>query len=234
MNLFFLPEISVNESYQLSDDECRHLIKVKRAKDGDLVQLTDGKGRLATAKLSFRSKSKAFVLVNEVKEVHKEGPNLTIAISPIKSPSRWEWFLEKATELGIDKIQPIICTRTEKQNFKKERQEKIILSAIKQSNRYYLPELLDPISIEEFLKRNLNGQRFIAHCEETKRISLYDNLMPASDLTILIGPEGDFTKNEIEMSVIEGFQPVSLGKYRLRTETAGIIVCQSFNFVNRL
>lgn len=234
MNLFFLPDISLNESYQLADDECRHLIKVKRAKDGDIVQLTDGNGKLAKAKLSFESKSKALVLVHEVEEIQKKGPKLTVAISPIKSPSRWEWFLEKSTELGISKIQPIFCERTEKQNFKKNRQERIILAALKQSNRYHLPDLAEGISFDDYISQKINGQKFIAHCEESKKIALYDNLKPASELNILIGPEGDFTQKEIEKSIAEGFLPVSLGKYRLRTETAGIIVCQSFNFVNRL
>ena len=234
MNLFYLPEFEQGNSYQLSDEESRHLIKVLRGKDGDTVHLTDGKGNLALARLNVDSKRSVKVDIVTIERIERPAPGLTIAISPVKSPARWEWFLEKSTELGVAYIQPIICERTEKHNFKGERVEKIILAAMKQSNRFYLPQINQPIPFSQYLQNEFNGQKFIAHCDEGKKINLYDNVKQGLDISFLIGPEGDFTENEIMQSIAVGYQPVSLGKYRLRTETAGIVVCQTFNFVNRL
>ncbi|MDO9274010.1 MAG: 16S rRNA (uracil(1498)-N(3))-methyltransferase, partial [Lutibacter sp.] len=157
---------------------------------------------------------------------------LHIAIAPTKLNDRFEWFLEKATEIGIDEITPIICEHSERKELKTERLEKIILSAAKQSLKFHFPKLNEPISFTVFMQSNFSGQLFIAHCEETSKKSLKSELKPALKTTILIGPEGDFSSKEIQQSLDNNFIPVSLGKSRLRTETAGLVAVHSVAFVN--
>ena len=234
MHLVYLNEFETGENVDLTSEESRHLVKVLRAKSGDLVYLTDGKGRLAKGRLYFDTNKSATVEIVSIDKKEATFPSLTVAISPIKSPARWEWFLEKATELGVSRIQPIICERTEKHRIKKERNEKILIAAMKQSNRLYLPIFNEPKSLIDFIGEEYKGQAFIAHCNDGKKVNLYRHIKSSNNCTFLIGPEGDFTEKEVENSLAGGFQAVSLGNYRLRTETAAIVVCQSFNFVNTL
>jgi 16S rRNA (uracil1498-N3)-methyltransferase len=145
---------------------------------------------------------------------------------------RFEWFLEKATEIGVSEITPIICEHSERKFIKNERFEKIIVAAMKQSNQHYLPKLNDPIIFKDFLKQEFSGQLFIAHCEETDKQQLKKLLLPKIPATILIGPEGDFSAKEIQLALDTKFIPVSLGNTRLRTETAAIVACHSVAFVN--
>ena len=147
---------------------------------------------------------------------------------------RYEWFLEKATEIGIQEITPIICEHSERKIIKTDRFQKIIESAVKQSLHFYLPKLNEPISFRDFLKKEFNGQKFIAHCEETDKKSLKSQIKKENDILILIGPEGDFSVKEIQMALDNKFIPVSLGSTRLRTETAAIVACHSVNFLNDL
>ena len=145
---------------------------------------------------------------------------------------RYEWFLEKATEIGVDTITPIICDRSERKIIKNDRFEKILQSAMKQSLHYYMPLLQEAVSFKNFVTQDFNGQKFIAHCEETERTSLKNALQSNTDVLILIGPEGDFSTNEITSAIVSGFKPVTLGNTRLRTETAAVVACHSIAFYN--
>jgi len=157
---------------------------------------------------------------------------LHLAVAPTKMNERYEWFLEKATEIGIQEITPIICEHSERKVIKTDRFQKILESAMKQSLHYYLPKLNEPIAFKDFIKKEFDGQKFIAHCEETDKKSLKNELENGKDVTILIGPEGDFSVKEIQLAIENSFIPVSLGNTRLRTETAAIVACHSVVFKN--
>jgi 16S rRNA (uracil1498-N3)-methyltransferase len=157
---------------------------------------------------------------------------LHLAVAPTKMNDRYEWFLEKATEIGVDSIIPIICSHSERKTINAERFEKILLAAMKQSNQYYLPTLQPQINFLEFIKQDFKGQKFIAHCEDTQKTALKNALKTQSDVLILIGPEGDFNVKEIETAIKNQFIPVTLGTTRLRTETAAIVACHSVAFIN--
>lgn len=234
MDLFYHPELILNSTYSLSEEESRHITKSKRYKEGDVLNLTDGKGTLAEAVLSLPSKRSASIVVQKVERSPSREFNLTVAISPLRSPARWEWFIEKASEMGVSCIQPIACERTVKDHYKKERLRKMMISAMKQSQRSYLPELREKKSFKDHIESEKAAQLFVAHCEEDKKSELIDSMKPSLDTCVLVGPEGDFTPEEIQLAIQSGYTPVSLGKFRLRAETAGLVVCQNFNFVNRL
>jgi 16S rRNA (uracil1498-N3)-methyltransferase len=157
-----------------------------------------------------------------------------LAVAPTKMNERFEWFLEKATEIGIHEITPIICEHSERKAIKTDRFQKIIESAMKQSLHYYLPKLNEPLPFKDFLKTQNSGQLFIAHCEETSKKSLKSELKPNENITILIGPEGDFSVKEIQLAIENNFIPVSLGNTRLRTETAAVVACHSVAFMNEI
>ena len=157
---------------------------------------------------------------------------LHLAVAPTKMNDRYEWFLEKATEIGIHEITPIICDRSERKVINKERFEKILLSAMKQSNELFLPKLNPAISFKEFVKQKNKGLQLIAHCEETDKKTLKSILQSNTDVTVLIGPEGDFSEKEITLALDQNYVPVSLGNTRLRTETAAVVACHSVVFFN--
>lgn len=233
MYLFYHPGISEKGTFQLSEEESRHALKVLRLKEEDGIHLTDGKGKHMRGTITLINKKEVHVLVTEIHQVNRPDPRLNIAISPIKSPSRWEWFVEKATELGVNKIIPLICHRTEKSNFKKERSMNIMISAMKQSHRFWLPEISDPVVFTDLLK-SYKGNNYIAHCDGDFKREYISSAALTSNTTVLIGPEGDFTKDEIKLALENGYKGLSISKNRLRTETAGIVCCQSFNFANQL
>jgi 16S rRNA (uracil1498-N3)-methyltransferase len=160
--------------------------------------------------------------------------HLTIAIAPTKNIDRFEWFTEKAAEIGIDKIIPVICRHSERKEIKTERLEKILISAMKQSGQKYLPELTGQQSFKELVSRPFPGEKLIAHCEPGIKKLLKDSIIPGKDILLLIGPEGDFDPSEINMAIEKGFIPVSLGDSRLRTETAGIVACHTVYLVNEM
>ena len=162
----------------------------------------------------------------------KKNYTLHLAVAPTKINDRYEWFLEKAAEIGIDSITPIICEHSERKIIKHQRFEKMLQSAMKQSLQCYLPKLNQAITFKEFIKQDFKGKLFIAHCNKTKRKSLKNELLLKQEVTILIGPEGDFSVKEIEMAVQNKFIPVTLGETRLRTETAAVIACHSVAFIN--
>ncbi len=155
-----------------------------------------------------------------------------MVVAPTKMNDRYEWFLEKAAEIGVDEITPIICDHSERKIIKTERFDKILISAMKQSNQMYLPILNEPIKLTDFLSKEISGQKFIAHCEETEKVELKDRIETQLNYTLLIGPEGDFSHNEINKALTNGYLPVALGNTRLRTETAAIVGCHTFVLAN--
>lgn len=233
MQLFYNPSISETAtSFVFDKEESKHIIKVLRKKEGDTLLVTNGFGFLFTTEISIASDNKCTVKINSFKQHEKPKFQLHLAVAPTKMNERYEWFLEKATEIGIQEITPIICEHSERKIIKTDRFQKILESAMKQSLHYYLPKLNEPVPFKEFLKKENNSQKFIAHCEETDKKSLKNELKTNEDVTILIGPEGDFSVKEIELALEHHYIPVSLGQTRLRTETAAIVACHSVVFKN--
>lgn len=233
MQLFYNPDLSEKtQQITFSKEESKHIVKVLRKSIGDLLLVTNGKGWLFDAKIVSNDINGCNAEIISRKMQSQKKYQLHLAVAPTKMNDRFEWFLEKATEIGVDTITPIICERSERKVIKEDRFEKILQAAMKQSLNCYLPKLDKTISFKEFINRDFKGQKFIAHCEETDRTSLKKELNAKTEVTILIGPEGDFSVKEIEMAVQNNFIPVTLGETRLRTETAAIVACHSVAFVN--
>ena len=234
MQLFYTPEITATtEHYTFSKEESKHIVRVLRKKEDDVLHTTNGKGYLFTVKVLIADQRNCTVEVISSELQEPKSYRLHLAVAPTKMNDRYEWFLEKATEIGIDTITPIICDRSERKVIKEERFHKILQAATKQSLSAYFPALQPAISFADFLETHTNEQLFIAHCEETDKKSLKDTLQPAKDVTILIGPEGDFSPSEIESALAKNYIPVTLGDTRLRTETAAIVACHSVAFMNQ-
>lgn len=233
MQLFYNPYITVNTlQISFSKEESKHILKVLRKSVGDILHITNGKGWLFKAELLSSNVKSCNAIITAKEFQLKKDYQLHLAVAPTKMNDRYEWFLEKATEIGIDTITPIICEHSERKIVKTDRFEKILQSAMKQSLNCHLPKLNEPTFFKDFLKQEFEGQRFIAHCEETDRKSLKNEIVKKNNVTILIGPEGDFSVKEIEMAIHNKFIPVTLGETRLRTETAAIVACHSVAFVN--
>ncbi|SHN16789.1 16S rRNA (uracil(1498)-N(3))-methyltransferase [Flavobacterium xinjiangense] len=233
MQLFY--NININETtenFSFDKEESKHIIKVLRKKDTDILYVTNGLGLLFKTEITLASDSKCTVKIISFEKSATPKFHLHLVVAPTKMNDRFEWFLEKATEIGIHEITPIICDRSERKVINTERFEKILLTAMKQSNVLFLPKLNNAIPFKEFLKQKQQGLNFIAHCEETDKKTLKTALKPNENVTILIGPEGDFTEKEIELALDSNYIPVSLGNTRLRTETAAIVACHSVVFVN--
>ncbi|MGB3343495.1 MAG: 16S rRNA (uracil(1498)-N(3))-methyltransferase [Aequorivita sp.] len=235
MQLFYNPNIiDTTEEVTFDKEESRHIIKVLRMDEGDTFKITNGKGSFFEAKI-VNANPKACVVMILSEEIQKPLPyQLHLVVAPTKLNDRYEWFLEKTTEIGVSEITPIICDHSERKVIKAERYEKILQSAMKQSLKGYLPVLNEAVSFGEFLKleNKYDDLKCIAHCEETDKKSLKSVLLPNKRTTILIGPEGDFSSDEIELAKKNGYIPVTLGESRLRTETAAIVACHSVAFVN--
>ena len=230
MELFYSTNIDDN-TILLDEIESTHCLRVLRHKIGDSIEVTDGIGHRYSGIISAASK----ICKVEITEKHFEQPSikqLHIAIAPPKSIDRFEWFLEKATEIGIHEITPIICDHSERKVYKIDRAEKIIQAAMKQSLHYYIPKINEPISFAQFVKSNIDGQKFIAHCEETDKKSFKNEVNKDEKVTILIGPEGDFSTKEINLAIENEFIPVTLGNTRLRTETAALVACHTIALIN--
>lgn len=233
MQLFFNPDLSKSSTeITFPKDESKHIVKVLRKSVGDSLHITNGKGWLFEAKLQSTDIKRCMAVMTSKIQQPKRHYHLHLAVAPTKINDRYEWFLEKATEIGVDVITPIICDHSERKIIKHDRFEKILQSAMKQSLNCYLPKLNEAINFKDFVQQEFNGQRFIAHCHETQRKSLKHELLAKSDALILIGPEGDFSVKEIEMAIQNKFIPVTLGETRLRTETAAMVACHSVAFVN--
>ncbi len=223
---FYIDEYDPSQKeIALDEDTSRHVIQVLRMKEEEKLNLTDGKGNLITAEITDAHKKHCTVKVTDSRLTSHDSRQITIAISLLKNTSRFEWFLEKATEIGISEIIPLICERTEKQKFRFDRMKGICISAMLQSQQTWLPVLQEPFRFENLMIRRFdNFQRLIAHCLEEKKQNLnHQRISKSSNQLIAIGPEGDFTKQEIELALQNDFTPISLGETRLRTETAGIV-----------
>jgi 16S rRNA (uracil1498-N3)-methyltransferase len=233
MQLFYNPDITENtKEFSFNKEESKHIVKVLRKTVDQTLQITNGNGWLFTAQITVADIKNCVVHIIDKKLQAKKNYTLHLAVAPTKMNDRYEWFLEKATEIGIDSITPIICDHSERKIIKPERFEKIIQSATKQSLSCYVPKLNPAIAFKDFIKQDFSGHLFIAHCEETDRKSLKNELQPKQDITILIGPEGDFSVKEIEQALQSHFIPVTLGETRLRTETAAIVACHSVTYTN--
>jgi 16S rRNA (uracil1498-N3)-methyltransferase len=226
---FYKKDIDANASaVVLDEDTSKHVVQVLRMQNGEQLQLTDGKGNVFTCEITDNNRKRCAVAIIQTTNQQRPTTSISIAISLLKNVNRFEWFLEKATEIGVTQIIPLICTRTEKQNFKTERLQSILVSAMLQSQQCWLPEMGEPVSFRKLLEslQTLQElQKLIAHCEdETNKVSLATQLLQSSSSKlILIGPEGDFTKEEIDLALQQNYTPVSLGNTRLRTETAGVV-----------
>ena len=230
MQLFFNETLTSDHSeITFSKEESKHIVKVLRKNEGDFLHITNGKGYLFKAEISLATTNKCMAQIIETEIQEKSNLHIHLAVAPTKMNDRYEWFLEKATEIGIQEITPIICDHSERKVVKIERYKKIIQSATKQSLRYHMPIINDPVNIKSFIKNHNNETLYIAHCEETKRQSLKEVLSQtkSNNFTILIGPEGDFSTNEIELALANNYVPVTLGETRLRTETAAIVATHS-------
>jgi 16S rRNA (uracil1498-N3)-methyltransferase len=228
MNVPFFYKESIHSNEQdilLDEDTSKHIVQVLRTQNGEQLQLTDGKGNLFLAEVTDNNRKRCVVKIIQTTNYQRSRANSCVAISLVKNNSRFEWFLEKATEIGITEIIPLICTRTEKQHFRHDRMNGILISAMLQSQQTWLPVLHEPVKYSDAVSMATQQQKFIAHCDkENNKLPLTSQLLEASTSSvILIGPEGDFTKEEINLALQHDFTPVTLGDTRLRTETAGMV-----------
>ena len=231
MQLFFKKNINENNFF-LDKYESKHICKVLRKKEGEILYFTDGNGNLITTKILIADTNKTYLQVVKKELKSKEhNYHLHIAIAPTKNIDRFEFFIEKATEIGIDEITPIICDRSEKKTIKQERINKIIISAAKQSLKYYTPKLNSLINFNNFVKQDFKNEKYIAHCNKGIK-KLISHITPNKKIIILIGPEGDFSDSEIALALEHNFKQISLGKSRLRTETAGIFATNAVNLIS--
>jgi len=234
MNLFYTPDLT-GSTYHLNGEESNHLIRVLRFKKGETIFLTDGKGTLFKASLANDDPKACLVdIIETTFEYGKRNYSLHIGIAPTKNIERFEWFLEKATEIGIDEITPVICEHSERREVKPERLKKVIVAAMKQSVKTYLPELHPAKSFKDFVSGYLPGQKFICTVAGKEKNNLLKNSYTTGMTPlILIGPEGDFSISELSLAEENHYRKVSLGESRLRTETAGIAACHTISLLNQ-
>jgi 16S rRNA (uracil1498-N3)-methyltransferase len=232
MHIFYTPDIS-GTSYMLDETESKHCARVLRLEKGNLITLVDGVGGFFTAEIADPNPKRCQVnVIKSEREFGVRSFQVNIAIAPTKNMERMEWFLEKSTEIGINRITPLLCRFSERKELKHDRLERVMISAMKQSLKAYLPQLDELTKFSDFIHQPFEGQKFIAHCEDLHRDLLKNVVKPGENYLILIGPEGDFSQNEIELALNAGFHAVSLGNSRLRTETAGLVACHTFNLIN--
>jgi 16S rRNA (uracil1498-N3)-methyltransferase len=223
LQLFFLNDIpGVGKSAELPVETARHLITVLRMRDGDKIALTNGKGIYAEAEIVSASKKSCNVFIQSSAMLDSPGSKITLGISVLKNANRFEWMLEKVTEIGATTIIPLICERTERQHFRLDRMQNIVLSAMLQSQQAWLPEIMEPVLFQKAVGDFDADKKLIAHCLPGDKSHIIST-PPSSDSIILIGPEGDFTPGEIDFALANNYMPVSLGNNRLRTETAGVV-----------
>ena len=219
----------------MPESESQHCARVLRKKEGDSLFITDGKGYFYRAKLlQANPKSCVVTIEEEIEQPKGWDYNLQIAFAPTKNLDRMEWFVEKATEIGIDTFSPLKCRYSERKNINATRLEKIMVSAMKQSQKSRLPQFENIIKFEEFIKQPFEGQKFIAHCYDSIKTPITQICKRDTNTLILIGPEGDFSEEEIAKSIEHGFTPISLGDSRLRTETAALVACHTVHVINQV
>ena len=232
MHVFYTPNI--DKAHELPEEESQHCTRVLRLTSGDEIMLTDGKGSFYKATITATNNKRCLFEINET--IYQEPlwkGHLHIAMAPTKNMDRNEWFTEKATEIGIDELTFLNCRYSERKVIKNERIEKIIISGIKQSLKARVPLLNGLTDFKSFIKQDFDGQKFIAHCyDENDKVYLKDVLNKNENVLILIGPEGDFSEEEVKLAKENGFKAISLGNSRLRTETAALVACHTFNIIN--
>lgn len=233
MNLFYTPDIK-GDTYRLSEEESKHCVRVLRMTEGDEIYLTDGVGTLFKTEITVANPKACTVRVIETTpEYEKHDYKLHIALAPTKVMDRTELFLEKCTEIGFDSYTPLESFHSERRAIKKERCEKVVLAAMKQSLKSYKPECNDIAHFDAIVKKTFDGQKFIAHCNESATKKPLQSLVKKGEnVLVLIGPEGDFSQEEVKLALENGFFDVSLGNTRLRTETAGIVACHTVALIN--
>lgn len=225
MQLFYAPDLT-EPLYTLGEEESKHCIRVLRLRRGDTLHLTDGRGTLYRCEIAGEDVRRCTVRVAERFPDYERMPyRLTMAVAPTKNIERFEWFLEKATEVGVSEIVPLLCEHSERRALKVERAERVVVSAMKQSLKTYCPLLRPLTPLTELLRESFEGRRMIAHCDtpRTEKRYLADTLRAHEDLLVLIGPEGDFSPAEIDAALAAGFEEITLGRQRLRTETAAVV-----------
>lgn len=234
MQLFFTDKIESGQAL-LTEEEAHHCLHVLRHSIGDRINVTDGKGGIYKAIIINKTKRDCEISIEEIEIISPPSyKHLSIAIAPTKNIDRFEWFVEKATEIGIHRIIPIITENSERKIIKQDRTRRVAISAMKQSNHYYLPEISELVKWQDFIAVPRKGILTIAHCNVDGLHHFKDLIKPKTDIIICIGPEGDFTPQEIDEAHSHSFKSVSLGKSRLRTETAGLYACVSFHLMNLL
>ncbi|HEY6976081.1 MAG TPA: RsmE family RNA methyltransferase [Chitinophagaceae bacterium] len=220
---FFIKDLSNSNTIILPEDTSKHCMQVLRMKEGEQVQLTDGKGNLAIARITSADRRYCSVNVEEKKFEERNSRKISVALSLLKNQGRFEWFVEKATEIGISEIIPLICERTERQHFRWERTYNILVAAMLQSEQVWLPILHEPQPFEKMVIASAYPQKLIAYCGEDDNKKDVASIKTKTETQILIGPEGDFTNPEIKQALTNSYIPVSLGRTRLRSETAGVV-----------
>ncbi len=236
MQLFYAPEISLPR-YTLPEEESKHCVRVLRMSVGDELHLTDGKGNMYRCKVVSDNVKRCEVEVVETwPEYERMSYGLTMCVAPTKNIDRFEWFLEKATEIGISEVYPLECDHSERRQIKLEREEKVITAAVKQSLKAYHPVLHDLTSVRDIIAMDFEGEKYIAHCDSSfgERPYLGNLVKKGANTLILIGPEGDFSKEEINFALQNGFKAISLGRERLRTETAAVVATTVVATINKL
>ena len=234
MQLYYTPDIS-GTIYTLNKEESRHCTKVMRMNCGDIIHLSDGRGNLYKARIIDTNSQACSVEVESVEENYESrNYRLEIALAPTKNSDRTEWFLEKATEIGLDRFIPLECEHSERKNINIDRCNRVVISALKQSIKAYIPQIDSITKFSELVKQPFDGDKFIAHCQESEdKILLRDACTRERNTLILIGPEGDFSAAEIALAHQYGFRDISLGTARLRTETAGLAACHTIALINQ-
>lgn len=233
MALFYVPDIADN--WELSEEEATHALRVLRLNAGSGLEITDGKGMLYNAKVASVAGKHCYIEAVEATLMPKNWQgNIHIAIAPTKNMDRIEWFVEKATEIGLDAVTFLNCRFSERKVVKTDRVERIAVSAMKQSLKYRKPLVGDMVDFKKFIAEERAGAKFIAHCHDSERVLLKDVLVTGEDATVLIGPEGDFSPEEVDLAIKAGYRPVSLGSSRLRTETAALVACHTFILKNEI
>lgn len=232
MHIFYTPDIRT--SHELPEEEAAHALRVLRLQAGDEIMLTDGAGNFYHARISIAAHKRCLV---DILEVQPQAPlwsgHLHIALAPTKNMDRIEWLAEKATEIGLDELTFLNCRFSERKVVKTERIAKIMVSAVKQSLKACLPRLNELTDFKAFIARPFGGQKFIAHCYPGEKLPLKDVARKGEDALVLIGPEGDFSEEEVRLALEAGFTPISLGPSRLRTETAALVACHILNLKNQ-
>jgi len=231
VSIFYVPDINLGQV--LSEEESQHAVRVLRLQAGNEIEVVDGVGGFYKAVITNpHPKHCSFEIKETILDYGKRDYKLHIAIAPTKNIERFEWFLEKCVEIGIDEITPLVCRFSERKIIKPDRLEKIIVSAAKQSIKAYFPKLNPMVNFDEFIKSEHTAQKFIAHCYEGDKKLLQNVYQKPLDVIVLVGPEGDFTPEEVQKAMKNGYQPISLGNSRLRTETAGVVACHTVVMMN--